>query len=298
MSACVSEQIILDIESKAKIPAIFLEKDWWIVRIMKVAEMFSLDGICFVLGGGTSLSKGHKLIERFSEDLDFKVINACNIKKSKRREIRHAFIDEIAKIEGFSVENVRTRNEGKFCGFDVVYPNILDIPSFLRRSILVEVFFDEDDVEIEKKQIKSLVSEYINCDDDCDTQLDCVHPFYTAVGKFSGLMWRLSEEKEQTDYTLLRHMHDLYALSEYCKDEEIFKKEVLRIFETEDCKRIGGKINFSDVVRHTCDELTNDLTYSKEYLKYVKAMCYSGDDKRISYEDALFHLQKIAKYFL
>lgn len=298
MSGCISEQIILDIESKTKIPAVFIEKDWWIVRIMKTAELFSLDEIRFVLGGGTSLSKGHKLIERFSEDLDFKIINAGNIKKSKRREIRHAFVDEIVKIEGFSVENVRTRNEGKFCGFDVVYPNILDIPSFLRRSILVEVFFDEDDIEVEKKPIKSLVAEYVNCDDDCNAQLDCVHPFYTAVGKFSGLMWRLFEEEDRIDYTLLRHLHDLYALSEYCKDKENFKKEVLRIFETTDCRRIDEKINFSDVVRHTCSKLANDPIYRKEYLKYVEATCYSTDDKRIAYEDALSHLQKIAEYFI
>jgi hypothetical protein len=298
MNVCISEQIILDVESKSKIQPVFIEKDWWVVRIMKAAEFFSLDGIHFVLGGGTSLSKGHKLIERFSEDLDFKIINAGSIKKSKRREIRHAFIDEIAKIEGFSVENVLTRNEGKFCGFDVVYPNILDIPSFLRRSILVELFFDEDDIEIEKKPIKSLVAEYVNCNDACEAQLDCVYPFYTAVGKFSGLMWRLFDEKDQIDYTLLRHMHDLYALAEYCKDDENFKKEVLRIFETEDCKRIDEKIDFSDVVRYTCAKLTNEPVYRKEYQKYVEAMCYSVDDKRISYDSALSHLQKIAEYFL
>jgi hypothetical protein len=93
-------------------------------------------------------------------------------------------------------------------------------------------------------------------------------------------------------------MHDLYALSEFCKDKKNFKKEVLRIFETKDCKRINEKINFSDVVRHTCSKLTNDLVYRKEYLKYVEAMCYSADDRRISYEAALSHLQKIAEYFL
>jgi hypothetical protein len=160
------------------------------------------------------------------------------------------------------------------------------------------VFFDEDDIEVEKKPIKSLVAEYINCDDDCNAQLDCVHPFYTAVGKFSGLMWRLFEEEDRIDYTLLRHLHDLYALSEYCKDKENFKKEVLRIFETTDCRRIDEKINFSDVVRHTCGKLANDLIYRKEYLKYVEAMCYSTDDRRIAYEDALSHLQKVAEYFI
>src|ERR1700683_741835 len=46
-----------------------LEKDWWVTLTLK-ALFQSAYSKCLVLKGGTSLSKGWKLIDRFSEDVD------------------------------------------------------------------------------------------------------------------------------------------------------------------------------------------------------------------------------------
>lgn len=46
-----------------------LEKDWWVTLTLK-ALFQSAYGQCMVFKGGTSLSKGWKLISRFSEDID------------------------------------------------------------------------------------------------------------------------------------------------------------------------------------------------------------------------------------
>src|ERR1043166_9444375 len=47
-----------------------IEKDYWIMHVL-----FGLkkQGFEFALNGGTSLSKGHKLIHRFSEDIDIHI---------------------------------------------------------------------------------------------------------------------------------------------------------------------------------------------------------------------------------
>lgn len=46
-----------------------VEKDWWVTAILKV--LFSLTPAPYMLfKGGTSLSKGWNLINRFSEDID------------------------------------------------------------------------------------------------------------------------------------------------------------------------------------------------------------------------------------
>jgi predicted nucleotidyltransferase component of viral defense system len=296
MNAYPSKELIFEIAKEMEIHSSFVEKDWVIVRALKAAETFQEGGVSYVLGGGTSLSKGHKLIKRFSEDLDFKVVNAGEIKRSKRREIRHAFIDEIGKIEGFSVVDIRTRNEGKNCCFYIDFSAITDIPSFLRKALKIEIFFDEENIECEKKQIKTFISEYMGYD--FDTELNCVAPFYTAGDKFSALMWRLFENNTRIDYTLLRHLHDLCALSEYCQNKEKFKTRVLEIFESKDKERIDGRIDFKDIVRSTYDKLNSDPIYKDEYRHYVSSMCYAPKREYISYEAALSHLQKIAEYFL
>lgn len=52
------------------IQATLIEKDYW---IMHVLHGLKLQGYDFELKGGTSLSKGYKIIERFSEDIDIHI---------------------------------------------------------------------------------------------------------------------------------------------------------------------------------------------------------------------------------
>ena len=50
----------------------YIEKDWYAVQVLKALSEFSHDTITTLFTGGTSLSKAHGLLERFSEDLDFR----------------------------------------------------------------------------------------------------------------------------------------------------------------------------------------------------------------------------------
>ena len=54
------------------LPAIAIEKDWWVTLSLNAS--FSLKySPHIVFKGGTSLSKGWDLIERFSEDIDLAI---------------------------------------------------------------------------------------------------------------------------------------------------------------------------------------------------------------------------------
>jgi hypothetical protein len=53
-------------------PAPFLEKDYWVTQILRSVAETTAGG--FVLKGGTSLSKGYGIINRFSEDVDILLV--------------------------------------------------------------------------------------------------------------------------------------------------------------------------------------------------------------------------------
>jgi Nucleotidyl transferase AbiEii toxin, Type IV TA system len=85
-----------------------IEKDYWIMHVL-----FGLkkQGLIFELKGGTSLSKGYKIIDRFSEDIDIHIkLPAAlaveeNPSKTKEKQIasRKNFYDWLAdeiKIDG------------------------------------------------------------------------------------------------------------------------------------------------------------------------------------------------------
>ena len=62
-------ELIQATATDSSIPAIYVEKDYWVTHVLKrLAESEYREAIVFK--GGTSLSKAHRLIERFSEDID------------------------------------------------------------------------------------------------------------------------------------------------------------------------------------------------------------------------------------
>ena len=86
----------------------FIEKDWHAIGIVGtlITEDNKMDdGMSLAFSGGTSLSKGHGLIKRFSEDLDFKVIMpSSGGNKAARRQHRDRILETINAVHGWEVD--------------------------------------------------------------------------------------------------------------------------------------------------------------------------------------------------
>ena len=74
----------------------FVEKDWHVIRMIAAVAGVRQGALRLVFSGGTSLSKGYGLIQRFSEDLDFKLLLPRDgIGRPARRNYRAAILDAI-----------------------------------------------------------------------------------------------------------------------------------------------------------------------------------------------------------
>ncbi|MFO7827179.1 MAG: nucleotidyl transferase AbiEii/AbiGii toxin family protein [Bacteroidales bacterium] len=60
------------------IPPVFIEKDYWITKVLMELSQSKHANIV-VFKGGSSLTKAHKLIQRFSEDVDIAVLNVSEL---------------------------------------------------------------------------------------------------------------------------------------------------------------------------------------------------------------------------
>ncbi|MCK5157049.1 MAG: nucleotidyl transferase AbiEii/AbiGii toxin family protein [Spirochaetales bacterium] len=67
------EEAILAASQLLNIPEIYIEKDYWVTLVLYEIFHSSMSSES-VFKGGTALSKCHKLIERFSEDIDIVVV--------------------------------------------------------------------------------------------------------------------------------------------------------------------------------------------------------------------------------
>lgn len=67
------KQIVTEVASQKGLPETTIEKDVWVTLVLEA--LFSIPDIKdhLVFKGGTSLSKGYGLIDRFSEDIDFAI---------------------------------------------------------------------------------------------------------------------------------------------------------------------------------------------------------------------------------
>ena len=140
------------------IPENAIEKDWWVVQTLSL--LFSLSCASYLIfKGGTSLSKGWNLIERFSEDVDLALDREFlgfkgelttrdikNLRKASKKYIITTFTDELQAAflgTGFTEVKVRAR-EFASSGQDpmiveIYYPKLTETESYLKPGILVEI---------------------------------------------------------------------------------------------------------------------------------------------------------------
>lgn len=112
----------------------FIEKDWWVTQVIAVLANPTAEGFEFVFTGGTALSKAHNLIQRFSEDVDFRVI-ASTTPQNRRTlsTFKHGVIDALRQ-SGFAIEDdhIQARDENRFFSIDFDYPSHFSRPDALR----------------------------------------------------------------------------------------------------------------------------------------------------------------------
>ena len=148
-------------EEKFHINQLALEKDCWVTMVLNALFKCSCSKE-LIFKGGTSLSKGWNLIERFSEDIDLSVNHTFfgiekttkNQREKLRKKARRYILDVISNelednlksmgIKGFRIENVEetidASEEETVMSFSRVsegkrFMLILDVSPAIRRSV-------------------------------------------------------------------------------------------------------------------------------------------------------------------
>lgn len=107
ITAC-EHDLILNVrnEGLTSLPPGILEKDLLITEVLRTVVAVDGDGIQLVFCGGTCLSKAHGLIERMSEDIDFKLVLPQGLSRSARSRLLSQFKKRLAAVlvdAGFAV---------------------------------------------------------------------------------------------------------------------------------------------------------------------------------------------------
>lgn len=308
MSEFPSAELIEEIAVELGVPASFVEKDWYAVQVISLLAAADFGDFEPVFSGGTSLSKGYGLIERFSEDMDFKVRISTAKTRPELRAFRQSVIDKVDGHLLFSIskESVSSADGSKFFSCNVFYHQNQTLDQALRKTGLkLEMRVQDIPMPTEAKEIKSFVNEFSG--EAAETVIHCVSPIETAADKFSALLWRIPARDRtaelgtrRNDPTILRHLHDLCALEDVLKSGTGFNKAVNKAFELDKRRgRLDGSLTLDEAVVRLFEVLSEwESAYRNEYDRFVEAMSYAPDHDRVSFDRALFWLNEISNQLI
>jgi hypothetical protein len=240
---------LLDIVSAAKkLPRLAIEKDWWVTVVLMAISKTKYSDL-YSFKGGTSLSKGWNLIERFSEDADIAIkregrfsINGdtksqlAKVRRSSRHYITKELPEELTNIlsqmgiYNFSIEpeisrfidgkEIELRADTHPSVLYVNYKSVLpETSEYILSRVKIEISCLSMNEPIEEKIISSFISEVKPDTDEVRVKFKTVLPTRTFLEKIFLLHEEFQKENPRSK-RMSRHLYDLERLmdTEYGKD--------------------------------------------------------------------------------
>ena len=242
-------------EARLDIPARIVEKDFWVCWTLR--ELFALPrhGPHLTFKGGTSLSKGWKLIERFSEDIDVvidreslgfagerlsnkqlqKLKEACSARVIKELlpDLRKRFAERLPKDAKWKLEAAGAAEDPDLQTLFFHYPT--EFPkteSYMRQAVKIEMGARSEVEPSESPNIEPMIAGVF------ETLIaDGLFPIRTVAPRRT--FWKKAMLLHEESYRpegkrrkarLSRHYYDLWCLitkgvaAEAVKDMELFER--------------------------------------------------------------------------
>jgi predicted nucleotidyltransferase component of viral defense system len=297
-------EVVNEIAAELAIDPAFVEKDWYSVQVLKAVADHQADAIETLFAGGTSLSKGYGLIQRFSEDLDFRcryiTPGSGNQNKKVRSAYRSCMVSCIQAIDHIDLDESKVAVASNYIKFPLGYPQQYDVHASLRPNLEIEFSFTQPRLPPQRKPIQSLISRFTNGSP--ETEILCLSPIETGADKLSALTWRILRRERSDpsdDPAMIRHLHDLCALNSVIEQERVLFIETAHASFEEDQKtgKRETKEAFYSSLQSALAQLRSDALYQQEYQKFVDAMSYADDEDTISFDRAVVNLEAMIALF-
>lgn len=288
---------LVNVVSKEKaIAPQLIEKDYWIMHSLYGLQQQGFD---FELKGGTSLSKGYRIIHRFSEDIDIRieppaemeVRTEAKYKKPNQIKKREEFFDHLAgdiSISGIVEVNRDRAFDNKLftsAGIRLVYPERFAPSDALKRGILLELGFDDttpnETIDFSSWVMEKATELSLEFKDNRALGVKCYHPGYTFVEKLQAVSTKFRRQQEAGAFpeNFLRHYYDLYCLlgdqrvQEFIGTAVYEQRKDIR-FRAGDNKRIAENEAF--LLTSTETRALYEAEYQKTHGLYYEGMVEFG----------------------
>ncbi len=259
----VFKATIIKASENTGLTPVVIEKDDYVTMILRLIEQKSLIIGNVVFKGGTSLSKCHKVIDRFSEDIDITFTEHLGNKRRKKLkyEVMKALSDELhLPIKNW--EYIQSDRDLNAYFFDYT---CLFVPENeqIREGVKVEIALASYSFPTDVMQISSFISDYLTVEDPELAKQYNLDPFEMKVQSlartFIDKVYALCDYYLQgKSRRLSRHLYDLHKIYPQIIFDDNFRTLVCEVKNHRSklsiCPSAKSDVDICNLIQKYCSE--------------------------------------------
>ncbi len=278
--------ILMDVSNRSGMPEDIVEKDYYVTLILRELSRLNFD---IVFKGGTSLSKAHHVIDRFSEDID--ITFTKHIGSAQRKKLKYDVIGKISEELDLPILNWdKIESDKDYNHYDFKYESVAEVENPLPPTVILETALMSYAFPTEEKQITSIIYDYLfETDIELLKKYDMV-PFTMKVQSLDRTF--IDKMFAVCDYYMLRksrrnsrHLYDIFKIHPYITENEDFYSLIQEVREHRmkiDEKVTPSARNQVDISKVACELCDKDF-FKDDYEN--RTMGLISDN--VSYEEVI-----------
>ena len=278
--------------SKQNLRPEIVEKDYYVTMILRLLS----ERLPFIVfKGGTSLSKCHKAINRFSEDIDITIDTA--ISQGQKKKVKEA-IEEVSSLLGLSIPNLdETRSRRDYNRYEIAYSAIQQAKDFaVQPMVFLETSYTAVSFPVVELDVHNYIGDMMTEEAPDYIEQYQLSPFKMKVQSIDRTL--ADKVFAICDYYLQervnghsRHLYDIFKLLPLVPQNEEFRNLVQDVrsvrLESSVCPSAKEGVDVPVLLKNIIEE----NAYRPDYNNITEKLL----EESLKYDDVIVALNKIVE---
>lgn len=286
------QEVVYSTAAMFNIPVPVVEKDYYVTMILKLLSE-KAEGCVFK--GGTSLSKCHHVIKRFSEDIDITFTD--KLTQGKRKKLKNLVIDSISKELNLPIPDWdKTRSRRDYNCYTFKYEPLDGyIPESLISGVKMEVSLASIAFPVIQMSVDSYVYQFLKIENMDIAEEYGLQPFTMTIQDIDRTL--ADKVFALCDYYLdkkikrhSRHIYDIYKLLPLVEQDAKFKQLVHEVRVIREQMPICPSAQQGISIPELLERIIEEDIYRNDYNDITAYF----QNEQIAYDVAIESLKQIA----
>lgn len=285
-------QAINLVTNKNSIRPDIVEKDYYVTMILRLLS----ERLPFIVfKGGTSLSKCHKAIKRFSEDIDITI--DTTISQGQKKKVKEA-IEEVSTILGLSIPNIdETRSRRDYNRYEIEYIPIDELDDVdVLPAVILETSYTAISFPVSELPVHNYIGDMMVEEAPDYIERYALSPFTMKVQDISRTLadkvfaicdYYLQNKTEKHS----RHLYDIYKLLPHVPQDDSFKKLVKEVRQVRALSPVYPSAKQDVDVVDLLKRIVSENVYKSDYENITENLL----EEELNYETVIPALKQIAE---